>query len=397
MVSLSMVGAPAPLVMAQEAVGVNAEGSTLRFFNRLPVRIAILAIARDTTGASNDYVTLIVDSSSEASVPRRKSSETYVIVRTEAVHRAIGLHATTLPCDMGESGAALLGRITALKEQLEHLRLEGTPAAAAYVEAATKLAQLDLKRLQNEMEMRHLDFETSQLTPAATWQGLMRQERERREEWTEQRIGQWLGLAMAFSGSQEARNNVLAKQADAEAELATRVESAAVMVRRRADAAELEAQAGRAFNRMVAATLGKPTQLPLDPVLQQSVRLACQHASAVTDVATIRLATTSSIRALGAHFEFDRGGSDRVIFRRITDSDVWLGTFYWPTNAHTVSVTLDDTSPRMTLGSITADRPPLADVADEVSRTADEIRRASRETRFRSKDGDRLKSIIIPD
>jgi hypothetical protein len=280
---------------------------------------------------------------------------------------------------------AASAHIDSIRAAFERVDVTGSREGERYIAQAVELAQLRLRQRLRELELKHLEFEDAHpLRSSPSYVG------QSQSDASEQTIGQLVAMSMAFSAGESAKQEMLSKDAEAQKALVEKAASADSSVRSKLASAQVYFEGGKAFNELVDRELRRLVDGSVSSSWTAAER-ACDYAPSVDDWILVHGAGGGGEMVALGEARFNKGGVMPVVLRRIGTTNDWAGQIYWPPSATAATVSVGGVTSRLQIG-----RMSFEDLANDMRRTAERIRKAASESNYRAKGADNIKTVIVP-
>jgi hypothetical protein len=296
-----------------------------------------------------------------------------------------------------------------LKESLKALEFSNTSAAAERIEAAAAIAQLELEQKTDEkttmrndplrLELKRRQAEYFAQSDVIT---KVQQSMKDHEEALGNVMSDFADLALAWAGADQAKQEVLYKEAKTLQPIAEQARLAFKVKQQDFKNSEAEVHTGAQFLR---ACFDALSSLPArefsedDLILAGPPRRVCTGPSRLDELVEIEVSTNPALAILLAECRFDQGGTQETFFRRVGKSNRWVARIYWPVSASSVRFTLKipgQTRWRPVEGIIQTGRPSLTAAVKNAQQAVGIIEKKFKDANFRAAGSDNIKTVPVP-
>lgn len=389
--ALAAVTAAASAQSSRQPIELIEQGSSLTVANRLAAPIGTLVLAFTPDGQLADWRVVQVGARDQASFPRTARAG-YGIAELEVLDARVGLR--SLPACRA-AGTPDEG-VAALRAAVDSMLVSESGAAEAAISAAAAVARVDLQQrldsidtyyndpLKLRLEDKQIDYKPWQV------QGMARNEAWLSNQ-AEQGLAAAMALGLAYSDESDAKKRVAEDEKNLLKPVAEHGAETVAMLETRLRRMRATGEAYARLAEAAARSLGGAVQLPRVSALGIARLCSGPAVGEGADPLVLSGLPASTATVLITRAEFDRGGSQAVVFRRLGNDTRWIGRLYWPADAASVSFSATSRI------RISAGRHSLSDAAANARAEVRDIQKRYRAAGYRAAGGDDLKTMIVPD
>jgi hypothetical protein len=129
------------------------------------------------------------------------------------------------------------------------------------------------------------------------------------------------------------------------------------------------------------------------------VSRTCGTISGTQDYIQFQADAPQTVAIVMARVRYDRGGVFPTYFRRVQSTNVWIAPIFWPLEAGTASVQIQDQSNHQWIGlsgSVNPGRPPVSEQLKDAKSTVGKLKKLYHNASFSGEGGDGSRTVFIP-
>ena len=159
----------------------------------------------------------------------------------------------------------------------------------------------------------------------------------------------------------------------------------------------------KAFQQYVSGTASTLSSLYRTDSVQISIRptskvdRVCGTISGIQDYIEFQADAPAQVNVVMARARFD--GTQPTYFRRVQHTNIWVAPLFWPLEAGSASIQLQDQSNKQwfdLLGSVNPGRPPVSEQLKDAKAVVSKLKRLYHNASFSGEGGDGARTVFLP-
>jgi hypothetical protein len=384
------------IAAAQQRLDVVDQQSSLTVRSKLPVPVAVMIAPVNRSQSASTFV--VVDASGSANV-KKPGSGSYALSKMEPVSWTIA--STQEPrCVANLSAQQVKASIANLRATLDRLsaqrdvETEQLAAIATQITATELDQEEDVRNFQRynafNMEVRRQYFRDNPYGQAYAEQDFNQD--------IEDTFNAFASLNRMFAAGDDSKRTAIYNEVKYLEPLAQGADGALTMLREEFARSAEQAKTGSGFMNMLVEKLesNKPT-FATDIAVSGAAKRTCPKAAGIEDYVEVTARSQDPRLAIAlGEVSFDKGGSQRTVFRKLKGSDRWIAPIYWPADASKSEVKLRAGNKWQKVASLQPGRPSMTETRKQAEKNIENVKKRYKTLKFRAEGGDGVKTIIVP-
>jgi hypothetical protein len=162
------------------------------------------------------------------------------------------------------------------------------------------------------------------------------------------------------------------------------------------DQSETRLKADLDFQAQTTAAMRQQGAGPIPSSPAHQIARACGGAANDQDIFALQMDAPANLIVLLAKANFDHGGEEQLVFRRIQGTSQWTATAYWPLEATSAKISVASGKGWTDLGSIDAGRPSVEQQLGDARKAVGKLKARKSSADYSGEGGDTTRTVVIP-